>query len=503
MKKTATFAFLVLWTAALAFPQVARCLLARAGVVSYAPFPSLAENRLPAPRPSLRRSSPNRVAPRDLGRGLEKWYNDAFPWRTELLAFHRRVSFDLLKTPVGREVPGYGNWVFRRGGDWAELDDYLGAFELTEDELADWVALFEGRREWARAMGTVFLTVPAPVKAQVRWQEMYPAIRRHRGRNVSAQVREALSSSPARDDVLFAGDDFKAAFAGGREVFFDSDHHPSAYGLWLLYDRLNRRLAELFPDRAGKPCPWYDDPPEEVRLGKAPGCWPDREGNPGDAAAGVRLDVSSPGEKVVGQPPAAGSRRYPFCGIETRRAGGGLSVLMAHDSYMRFSLASWRRDREDVRFPFVSGVGSVRALIFQRISQRFIEHMVADAVPDVIVEQFPECRLDGSADKYLDDNLRAAAAFGRAREPSPDGRLPSAGARVAVRAVFQDVRAEGRAKPVAVLLVGGREAGRRNVLPGTRRAVFFDPVDCPAGAVPSVRLLRGHAAASEVAWRIR
>ena len=57
MKKTATIAFLVLWAAALAFPQVARCLLIQAGVVSCAPFPSLAENRSPAPFPSLREYS--------------------------------------------------------------------------------------------------------------------------------------------------------------------------------------------------------------------------------------------------------------------------------------------------------------------------------------------------------------------------------------------------------------------------------------------------------------
>ena len=505
MKKASTIAFLVLWSAAMAFPTLARLVLRPAGLVSYSPFAVSSENRKPCPRPSLRRTSKNRASLRDFGPRCEKWYNDAFPWRTELLAFHRRVLLDWFKSPVGREVRGSGNWIFRRGGDWAELDNYLGAFELTGSELADWVTLFEGRREWARALGSAFIVLPSPVKAQVCRQKLPAAIRAHRGRDVASQVREALARSPARDDVLFANGDFEAAVAAGREVFFDSDHHPNAYGLWLLYDRLNRRLAELFPDRAGEPVPWYDDPPEPVRLGEAPGCWPEKKGDLWDASQAVRLDVSSPGESVVEAAAGAKGRRYPFCDVETVREGGGLSMLMGHDSYMRFTLASWRRGRQDVRFPFASGVGSVRACIFKRFSQGFLEDAISQGVPDVFVEQFPECRLDGSAHKYLDDNLRAAAAFGRAEEPPPGG-TPPAGGRIAVRAVFGNVRAKGDAGPVASLLVNGRVVARRQVMTGVKRAVFFGPVECPDGAdadaVPVVKLSRGSALSTNVSWRI-
>jgi hypothetical protein len=505
MKKTSTIIFLLLWTAALVFPMFARRVLLRRGLVFYAPFNVSAENRNPWPRPSVRRASPNHVALRDLGPRYEKWYNDAFPWRTELLTFHRRFLFHRLKSPAGREVPGYGNWIFRRGGDWAELDDYLGAFELTDGELADWVTLFEGRREWARALGSSFIVLPSPVKAQVRWQQMYPAIRRHRGRNVASQVREALADSPARDDVIFGNDDFEAAFASGREVFFDSDHHPSAYGLWLLYNRINRRLSELFPGKVEKSFPWYDNPPEAVRLGKAPGCWPDHEGDMGDALTAVRLDVSVPGEMVIEQTTGAKRRRYPYCDVETRRSDGGISILMAHDSYMRYTLASWRRKLKDVRFPFASGIGSVQTHIFRRFTQGFLEDAITEAVPDVFIEQFPECRLDGSAYKYLDDNLRAAAAFGRAEEPS-QGRMPQAGERIVVRAVFEDVRAKRALKPVATLLLDGKEMAHEHVPYGVRRAVFFGPFECPSGVssntIPTVKLSRGRAQSAKVTWRV-
>ena len=502
MKKTVTVLFLVFWALALCLPLAARHILVPAGLVSYAPFNSKGENREPARRPSTRRSSPRKVPWANLGRGYEAWYNDAFPWRTELLKIHRRISFEWLKTPVGREVPGHGKWVFRRGGDWAELDDYLGAFELTGGELADWITLFEGRREWAHAIGSAFLTMPAPVKAQVRWQEMYPALRGHRGHNVAAQIRKALAKSPAKDDVVFANDDFETAFASGREVFFDSDHHPSAYGLWLLYDRLNRRLAELFPGRVSARLPWYDSPPGSVRDGLDPGCWADGEGNMGDAESAIRIAVSMPGESIWSNAVPRKSRRYPYCNVATRRAENGVSILMAHDSYMRYSLSSWRGKEEDVRFPFSKGVGSVRALIFYRFSPDSLASFTEKDIPDVIIEQFPECRLDGSAHKYLDDNTRAAAVFGRAVEPSA-GSAPRPGDRVVARVVLDGLHANGRGNPVAVLKCGNAELARRKIAPGVRRAVFFDTVEMPAetdGGL-SVSIASGIADRTNIAWR--
>ena len=415
------------------------------------------------------------------------------------------MLFNWFKAPVDREVPGYGRWVFRRGSDWAEIDDYLGAFELTAGELHDWITLFEGRREWASAIGSVFMTIVTPVKAQIMSQEMYPALRRHRGNNIGAQVRKALAASSARDDVLFANDDFEAALAAHRDVFYDSDHHPCAYGVWLIYDRLNRRLAELFPERIGEAIPWYGNPPDNVREGQAPGCWPDHTGLMSDARNPVRLEVSVPGETVGDSALGNNQRRYPYRSLVAKRENGDLSILMAHDSYMRFPLASWTRKMEDVHLPFATGVGLVQMQFFRRYTQGFLETAITDSVPDVFIEQFPECRLTGTARRYIDGNIRAAAAFGRAEEPRP-GCLPQAGEHIVARVVFEDVKAEKGVNPVAILSIGGRDVARQGIMPGVRRAVFFGPVECDledgADAMPKVELSKGTASATNLTWRI-
>ena len=501
MKKIATVLFLALWAAALCFPLAVRRVLVPAGLIRYSAFHVKGEKRNPALRPSVLKSSPQRVAWRELGRSFEAWYNDAFPWRSEVLRSHRRFSFKHLKTPVGREVPGYGNWIFRRGEGWDELDDYLGAFELTDVELADWVALFEGRREWARAIGSAFLTLPSPVKCQVYRKKMYPALRSHRGRNVATQVREALEDSPARDDVLFANDDFIAALGAGRDVFFDSDHHPCVYGQWLLYDRLNRRLAELFPNRVATCLPWYDNPPQAVRDGLEPGCWPSGEGDQSNASNEIRLVVSFPGEERDYDGVPRGPKPYPYSNVATRRQSGGISILFAHDSYMRFTLSSWKRGGDDsIRLPFSKGVGSVRAFIFYRFTPGSLDTLTTEGIPDVIIEQFPECRLDGSAHKYLDANTHAAAVFGRAADPDA-GRPLRQGDRIAARAVLENVRPVGNEIPAAVLKCGDKELGRRNVSAGVRRAVFFDEVDVQDGDL-ALTLESCTATATNLSWRL-
>ena len=105
MAKTAKRLFLALWVLAFLVPAAAGLLAGKTPWTRFAPFPKRSEKRNPAVKPSLRPKSSRHVEPSAYGAALEAWYSDSFPWRTELIAFHRRISFDVLKTPVGRDVP--------------------------------------------------------------------------------------------------------------------------------------------------------------------------------------------------------------------------------------------------------------------------------------------------------------------------------------------------------------------------------------------------------------
>ena len=502
--KTLRHVFLALWCAALCLPATALVGHRLLGFPRYASFPEQIENRHAAPFPRRATTSSRRF-----GAELSAWYDDAFAWRTEILAFHRDFSFRVLKNPVGREVPGRGGWVFRRGGDWAELDDWLGAFRLSDAELDEWRTLFEGRSEWARAHGAAYVQLITSVKAQVRPDRLLPLLRAHRGLCVADQVRAALAGSPAEHDVVFLGEPLRAAVAAGREVYYPVDHHPDAFGTWIMYDRLGARLRERFPGRLGE-MPFYDVPPPDVAAGRAPGCWP----VPDPKGEGVRrLAVSQPGETQDESWPPPGSRRYPYTNVATTNAAGGLSVLIAHDSYMRFSLASWRGKPGDVRFPLPPGVGSVKAYIFQRYTTGFLDGAIADGVPDAIVEQFPECRL-GMKPVGLDRTMRNAAAHARGEPVAGGAPLPRAG-RLSVLAVLERVAAgPGAPAPrkagalpalTASLRAGGREIARAQVYPGVRRAVFFGAVDAasiPADAPLEVVVRNGSFASARLETRI-
>ncbi|MBQ9726214.1 MAG: hypothetical protein IJV65_01755 [Kiritimatiellae bacterium] len=493
MKNAIPAAFLALWTAALCTPQAARLLSERTGRPAFEPFPSRTENRRQNPWPDLFEKAPRKVPHSLYGRALENWYHDRYAWRTELIRFGRRVSFEWLQAPVGRDVPGLDGWRFMRI-TWRELEDYLGAIPLDDAAIAEWVALFEARHAWAEAVGTSVMTLLAAPKAQVRWQQLRPGVRDRRGRRIADQLRDALADSPARDDVLFVDEDLAAAFAAGREVFFYEDHHPCPHGIWVLYERLNRRLRELHPERVGESIPWFDDPPPEVRAGLAPGCWEENR----------RLVVSSPGERQDDGTIPHDAARYPYCNVQTVRDGGGLTVVMGHDSFMRFTLSSWLGGDGSVRFPFARGVGRVRAFLFHRLSPGFLEWETRSSVPEAFVEQFPEFRLaEARGGGFMDASFRAAAVFARAEEPAP-GAAPPPGAKIAARAVFDGVAtdAPGAKSCTAVLEAGGRELGRRPVSPGFRRAVFFDPAEPAAGAALSVRLEGGSAASTNLVWRL-
>lgn len=434
------------------------------GWPEFKPFPAY-ENRSKAEFPKLKEKPLKQY-----GSSIEEWYNDNFAFRTDVINFYRDFHYFVLKAYFGREVPGVGDWVFRHGGDWAELDDYLGAIVLTEKQIADLITLFEGRVEWSRAHGSEFIQVITPVKAQMHPEKLPFMVRCHKGYGVSEQMKKALENSKAKDNVLFFDEVISDAVSDGKEVFYYEDHHLNAYGTYLLYRELNKYLAERY-ENVGL-IDFYENPPEEVLKGEALGCYTrDR-----------RLVVSRPGDKELCDRfiyATRGTRPFPLTNVGTVNDKDGISIAMAHDSIMRYALSSWTdKTAENLHFPLGEGVKTVRAYIFNRFSTGLMAFVLTDEVPDVFVEQFAECKFNQKI-IGMDANIRKAAKFFNGNDLQENAKI-NAGDRIVVRAIFDNVALEGdnpegkeMTKLTVKLFAGEEEIAKEITYPGVKRAVYF------------------------------
>ena len=517
--------FVALWMAILLANlgvKASHRLIGWPGVESRVP---LRENRELAPFPSFRA-----LPLREWGARFGDWYDDHFARRPDVIRLHNDLQFRLLKHPIQEQVPGVGDWVFRRSGNWPECEDFLGAKEISAQDLADWRTLLEGRAAWAEAHGTRYLQVLTPVKAQMHAEKMPPLLRRLRGTPVRGQVAAALAGSFAETNLLCLSDALSGALASGREVFYHDDHHVNAYGCHLLYAGIVERLGELWFPGMPSPPPFYDDPPSEVVERRAPGCY----------EAYNRLEVSVPGSRMLENPSlgiGVGDRHYPMVPVYVEQPGEHRYAVFGHDSFLRYPLYSWHR-RPPAHFALPMGLGFDRLamLIFTRFDTRRLDAIVRDEVPDVIVEQFPESKLL-LGPIGLDETMRRAAAFGRGTDAgappaaapeshtdgtdSTDAAAPPAVAHKShtdstdstdaaaheslplgadlrtsrpylARAVFERVSAPNGCATARLLAEDGAVLAEEPVSPGARRAVFFAPVEThPA----RVEIVGGNAAA--------
>ena len=451
------------------------------------------ENRTATPFPALR------TLPADKwGDRIEAWYGDAMPSRKWLVKRARDIHLKTLASPFGVYVPGrHGQW-FRTGMEWPELEDYLGTFRLSEDELDRWVDLFAGRKVWAEAMGCSFITVISPPKVQTMPDAPFPWLARHRGKSLFAQLEARLAERNETDAILSMREPLSGP-AGGRPLFLrKADHHPDAEGLYRMYEAVARTIPGCGVES------WFGSaPPPEVASGHAPGCWTD----------GRRLCVSAPGSRPFKSPllaiaPSATAAPNQRSASVLRGDGPGLHIVFAHTSYMRYTLSSWDAGNEPVLFPFDARTHRVDSLLWKFLSDGDLDFITNDSVPDAIVQEINEWHLSQRpTGQYAAQ--RNAAAFGRAA-PLPEGGAIPPDADVCIRVILSDVDVGGlKAVPVgrkcpyatATLLRGGEPVASMPVNPGFRRPVFFPPVPYGNGDF-GVEISNGSALLSPLAIRL-
>ena len=432
------------------------------------------ENRAATPFPDLR-SAPAK----EWGRGVEAWYDDAMPGRRWFVKQARAIDLKTLRSPFGVYVPGRGSQWFHTGREWPELEDYLGSFRLSDDELDRWADLFAGRRAWAEAMGCTFVSVLSPTKVQTMPDAPFPWISRHRGNGLFDQLRARLDRLGETGTVLSVRAALRSP-ADGRPLFLSkAEHHPDPEGLYRIYEA----IAAAIPGCGVSP--WFGAaPPPEVATGRSPGCWSD----------GRRLRVSSPGSEPFDSPFLALAKENKPAGNQRSAAvrrgdGAGLRVVLAHTSYLRFTFSSWDDAREPVLFPFDGRVARVDSLLWKFLGEADLDYLTSETVPDAIVQEINEWHLSQFPVGWS-ASVSAAAAFGRAEAVSADA-APAPDDPVCVRAILADVEAGGLRsmqlsakgpRATATLFRDGEPVASARVNPGVRRPVFFQSVPFGGGA---------------------
>ncbi len=459
-----------------------------------------AEKRKLATRPPYRH-----LGAKEWGRATEVWFNDRFPFRPSVMPLYRHLNIAVLRSPVGYNVPGRGAWVFGRGREWPEVEDYMGIIRMTPEMVDDWRTLFEGRVAWAEAHGAHYFEVVTPMKIHVHPEKVLPLLAAHRRESYREDLRKALAGSPAASNVLFLIDALAAEVAAGREVYYEEDHHENAYGCYCVYREIANRLRALwFPD-IGE-FPFYETPPEDVAAGKTPGCWVNNE---------RRLVVSNPDAHVAASAAfgiAATNDRFPQCPVFLEQKGSGRLAFVFHDSFLRYPLSTWYDRDEMAKFaiPLTGGFGEIAMYIFARYNTKRLDRIYRTATPDLILEQFSEGRLQYGP-VGLDDTMRRAAAWGRAAPlataegakialPSETGEAP-VGGKILALAVLENLRANGGGNVIAARLkdAAGKVVSTAELAAGLRRAVFFG--DVPASGRYTVELDGGRAAATRIELR--
>lgn len=430
------------------------------------------------------------------GSSIDRWYSDNFAWRSDVITFYKDLHFNVFKSPLRSKVPGRGKWIFGRTGTWPEVEDYMGVIKLDDEMIDDWRILFEGRVAYAEAHGCHYLQLVTPLKANVHPEKMLPMITRHRRRSFREDMREAMSGSPAETNMLFLIDQLSAEVAKGREVYYEEDHHENAYGCWCIYRDMIARMRELwFPDLVD--FPFYDAPvPEGVLNGSEPGCWVNDE---------RRLVVSNPDASVANyRPLSIRSRhpRFPHCPVCVEFPGApDRSIVVCHDSFLRYPFSTWYR--RDSMPEFAIPVGDCfryfSMFIFTRLDTERIDGYFSRKIPDVLVEQFSEGRLQFGP-VGLDDTMRRAAEWGRGRPLASTDDIADGDA-IAAMAVFDSVSTSSDNEFVKASLVNaeGRPVASAEIRPGVRRAAFFGLVPDAGGC--RVVLDGGTAASTNLSFR--
>ena len=202
------------------------------------------ENRLPAPFPEWQSGSRGL---KNFLAGLNAYFNDHFGWRNRLIHWHRRLQLGLFPAENQASpgvIIGRDGWLFLNA-DGTTIDYYRGTRRFTPQDLRDWQALLEHRRDWLARLGIKYLFVVAPNKQSIYSEEVPDWWKRDRP---DTKLDQLIAYMRAHSTVEVV--DLRAALRDARQIaptYFKTDSHWNPFGGFIGYQEIIKALAKQMP----------------------------------------------------------------------------------------------------------------------------------------------------------------------------------------------------------------------------------------------------------------
>lgn len=312
---------------------------------------------------------------------FETFYQDHFGFRNGLIQGHNWIRYRLFKgSSFGKVLFGKDDWLFLTKS--GILPDFLGQTPLTPAELQAWKDTLQQRQQWLGERGIRYLFVIAPNKATI-YPEMLPDhVQRGRGRSRMDQLIEYL-----RDHSTVSFVDLRPALLQAKSaglIYHPKDSHWTDRGAFIVYRQICRKLGLWLPDIRA-----LSEDDFKIATGK--------EATDLSMMLGLGEELAGEAEMWVPRTPPATTRSrleipgqydwnrsiVPEDQVAVENAEAKHRLLLFHDS---FAARGGLRERLSLHF---------RRSAFTSIqpAQQFLEPLVEQENPDVVVEEMVERKL--------------------------------------------------------------------------------------------------------------
>jgi len=202
---------------------------------------------------------------RALPAGLEAYFSDHFGFRRRLIRCEQKWKHELFREATHPDVMiGRNGWLFYTGEQM--IEHFRGAKLFTPEDLKNWQALLEKRRDWLANRGIKYLFVIPPDKHSV-YPEYLPDWLTKVGPQTKLDQFIAHMKTHSSVEVLDLRPALLEAKKTGRTYLY-TDTHWNAYGAFFAYRAFMRALARQLPE-LGEPLPYeaFDTASSEEKGG--------------------------------------------------------------------------------------------------------------------------------------------------------------------------------------------------------------------------------------------